>query len=378
MKRILIVTPDLEVGGVQRALLALLRFAPAKELNITVRVFSLGGTLERELPSGIRLEVADDVYTLESARAGISALLKKAGLNRVFRVAKTVYHRLGSHLTRGASARGETFDTAIAFSDGLASWYVARRITAEEKIAFVQTDLRAAGSNPAMEAAVYACYSYIYFGSEASRTSFLQMLPAYADKTRLLYTSLDPTLIRRAAMENPAVAMDYSGVKIATVGRLSHEKGVKKIPGLLQRLLNDGMDVCWYVVGDGPERESLIRQAKKLSVAEHLVMTGVQKNPYALIARCDLYVQPSDYEGYCLALAEARALHRPCVCCDFSGAREQLRDGIDGFVTGITEDAIYPAIQKLVQSSELRRQFSEALEWNTDDADSRRFWMELQ
>jgi glycosyltransferase involved in cell wall biosynthesis len=362
MTRVLIVAPDLKVGGVQRALVSFLQAAPLEDAAITLRLFSGGGELEREVPSGIRLEIARDAAALESARAGISAFLKKAGLQRTFAAAKALYHRFGKNLAgRSDGDGGDAYDVAIAFSDGLATWYTAKQVQARRKLAFVHTDLRSAGYDKTAEEAVYAGFETIYFGSEAARRSFLSLLPRCAGKTALQPLAVDGAAIRRAAREVPPVEISGEGVRLATVGRLSGEKGVLKIPSLLRRLTEAGQDVRWYVVGDGPEREPLTKAAARLGIADRLILTGTLQNPYSVVARCDVYVQPSDYEGYCLALAEARALRRPCVCCDFSGAREQLQDGETGFITGMEEDALFPKLLKLVEDSDLRRRFSSAL-----------------
>ena len=40
--------------------------------------------------------------------------------------------------------------------------------------------------------------------------------------------------------------------------------------------------------------------------------------------QCDLYVQPSRHEGYCITLSEAKCFNKPIVSTNFTGAREQL------------------------------------------------------
>lgn len=92
------------------------------------------------------------------------------------------------------------------------------------------------------------------------------------------------------------------------------------------------------------------------------MLLGAKRNPYPYMAACDVYVQPSDYEGYCIALAEARALCRPCVACVFSGAAEQLRDGITGFVVGFSPQALAEKLSLLLADEDLRKRMSEALE----------------
>ncbi len=255
----------------------------------------------------------------------------------------------------------DNYDIAIAYADGAATWYVAKSVCAKKKLAFVHTDVKSAGYTAKQEGLIYAGFDRIIFGSEASRESFLQMLPNLRSKTALLPNKIDVEEVLCLAEEYDPFPSENGQIKIVSVGRLSHEKGMDLIPELLRRLKDDGKRVRWYIVGDGPERNSILQQAKVYDVEEMLVLTGVKENPYPYVRGCDIYVQPSRYEGFCIALTEARALCRPAVACDFAGAREQIKNGHTGFVTGMSVDSLYDGVRKLVDSEVLRNTFTDNL-----------------
>lgn len=360
MKSIVFVVPKLGIGGVERSLISLLKQMPEDRFRVTVLTFLPGGELESQLPSSVTIRRAEGAGRQESIRATMSSFLRKLGFTALFHLAKKLYHKFGSAAV-SRSAPGERFDIAVAYADGLATWYTAENIEADTKIAFVHTDVQRAGYDAAREQKVYAGYDKIYLGSQASRKAFLTLLPETEGKTAILPNAIDVAeILRLAEQEDPYPPGDV-GCRLLTVGRLSHEKGVEKIPQLLRMLKDAGQNVHWYVVGDGPERENLRQQAQKLGVAESLSLTGALENPYPYIRGCDVYVQPSNYEGYCIALAEARALCVPAVACDFSGAAEQLQSGVDGFVTGMTTDELFPAILELVTDAQKRADFSASL-----------------
>ncbi len=360
MKKVLFVVPRLGVGGVERSLLALLKQAPLSQLDITLLTFVPRGELTGEVLPGIRMVCDERAGRTEKIRSAVSGALKAGGLHKAFRIMKKVYHKLGyaSFAEKGSSER---YDIAIAYTDGLATWYVAQKITADRKIAFVHTDIVQAGYDIQREKRVYLAYDWIIFGSAASRTGFLSQMPEFAPKTQLLPNTVDAAEVKRLAkLENP-FQEDSAHIKIVTVGRLSHEKGLIKIPGLLHRLNRSGRKAIWYIVGDGPERQKLERNAQDLGEGKALILVGAQRNPYPYMRCCDIYVQPSDYEGYCIALAEARILCRPIVACRFAGADEQIADGKTGYVTGMHPDDIFPALCRLVDDPAQRARFSEAL-----------------
>jgi len=359
MKKAVFVLPHMGLGGVERSFLGLLRYAPKQDWDITLLLLSPGGELLNEVPEWVHVRCPSSGGAAERFRAGISGALKKLKTRRVFSFAKSVYHKFGPKLQHRADS--ETFDVAVAYSDGLATWYVASAIRAAKKIAFVHTDFLQAGYNAQSERPVYQGYDSIYFGSAQSRARFLELLPGLSAKTEVLPNCIDREHIRLLAQE-PCEALDMEGVSLMTVSRLSPEKGLEKIPMLLNMLQADGVHVHWYVVGGGSEGERLKAEAARLGVERHLTLLGPKNNPYPYMAQCDVYVQPSNYEGYCIALAEARALGLPCVACAFSGAEEQIRNGVTGFVTGMEASELYKGLKPLVESKERRSMFRRNLE----------------
>jgi len=358
MKKIAFILPGMGIGGVERSFLGLLRFAPKDEFDITLLLFSRGGELLVEIPEWVHIEYVLQAEGAEELRKGISSFLKKLRLHRVFAAAKAVYHALGPKLI--GKAQQQKYDIAVAYNDGLASWYAAKSVTADTKIAFVHTDLKKAGYNAQTEYETYRNFDVIYFGSELSKEHFLELLPDCKAKCEVLPSCVDGDYVRKQADEQECV-LPNDTVRLMTVGRLSHEKGMDKIPEILRLFKSERLPVKWYVIGDGIERENLLAQAKQLEVEDSMIFLGSKHNPYPYMAQCDIYVQPSNYEGYCIALAEARALFRPCVACCFSGADEQLRDGIDGFVTGMSASELYDKCKLLVENKQLREQFTKQM-----------------
>lgn len=368
MKRIMFVAPDLSVGGVQRALVTFLRTAPFDRLDITLLLFRDGGEFLGDLPSQVHVRVEKRLEKRERLRGTVSGTLKRFRLDSIFSLAKRAYHRSGQRLAQVKC--GECCDVAVAFSDGLATWYVAKSVQAERKIAFVHTDVSRAGYDAGREREIYRQFEEVVLASRAAEDSFLRLIPQARGKTVILPNAIDRERILRLS-EGPSPYPETNNiVRLLTVGRLSHEKGVGKIPLLLRKLEDAGQSVCWYVVGEGPERENLLRSARRLNVEKGLILVGQMENPFLYMRYCDIYVQPSEYEGYCIALAEARALCRPILACDFAGAREQLENGVDGAITGMDVEEMFPALLILVSQATERDRFQAALSQRRDSAEN--------
>ena len=108
---------------------------------------------------------------------------------------------------------------------------------------------------------------------------------------------------------------------------------------------------------------------KKLSGS--FIFLGGLDNPYPYFRECDVYVQPSRYEGYCITVAEARVFRKPIIATDFDGAREQLCDGETGFIVPVSVEAIAEHMEKLLLSKELQEKFSNNLSGEKIDSQAR-------
>ena len=62
---------------------------------------------------------------------------------------------------------------------------------------------------------------------------------------------------------------------------------------------------------------------------------------------CDIYVQPSRHEGFCITLAEALCFGQPIVATDFTGAAEQLKHRINSRVVGMDAEELAVGIENL-------------------------------
>ena len=131
-----------------------------------------------------------------------------------------------------------------------------------------------------------------------------------------------------------------------TVGRISKEKGCEEALEALSMLLDRGYNVKWYFVGGGKDIQLCNTIVSQKHLQDNVLFLGVRTNPYTYMRDCDIYVQPSRHEGYCITLAEALFFENPIVVTDFTGAREQLVGRENGIVSGMPPSDLCAAIIK--------------------------------
>ncbi len=155
-----------------------------------------------------------------------------------------------------------------------------------------------------------------------------------------------------------------------TVGRLTDEKGQKIIPAVLKKLLSKGFDVRWYCLGDGDNQTELEEKIKQLNLEKNMYLMGTKCNPYPYIKECDIYVQPSKHEGYCITIAEARALNKPIITTNTIGAMEQIVHGKNGIVVDYHEKDIYEQLINLMTNKQLSNRLENNLSNDSKDLDN--------
>ena len=88
---------------------------------------------------------------------------------------------------------------------------------------------------------------------------------------------------------------------------------------------------------------------------------GERANPYPYLKACDVYLQPSRFEGKSIAVDEAMVMCRPILLTDFSTAADQINSGENGMIVPMNSDGIADGLEDLLLNDERRTQFTEAL-----------------
>ncbi len=114
--------------------------------------------------------------------------------------------------------------------------------------------------------------------------------------------------IQSKSLEKCSFTADKSKLNIVSVGRLCHQKGYDILLRDLSEVYKNRKDIYCYIIGDGPDKEALIKQAEELGIKDIVCFTGNLSNPFPLVKQADVFCLESRYEGQGMVLWEAKAL----------------------------------------------------------------------
>lgn len=347
-KKILICSHWMEIGGAERALLGLLYCLDYSKYDVDLYLCRHTGEFMKLLPANIHLLPEDK----HAASIAIPAkqVLKNGDLGillgrTVGKFCSKVYqrwHKCGiNNIAVEYSGRftypfvsqvnpGTVYDLAISFLEP--HYICAYKAQAKKKIAWMHTDYGSIDMDVKAGYKVWSQFNAIAAISRDCEDYFAKKFPKLSDRLVLIENINPFQLIEKQATEYD-VSSELSGkIKILSVGRFCTAKNFDNVPDICAKLLHMGLDVKWYIIGYGGDEELIRQKIIEAGMEEHVILLGKKENPYPYIKACDLYVQPSRYEGKCVTVREAQMLGKPVVITRYATSASQLEDGVDGVI----------------------------------------------
>lgn len=368
MKKLLFMCINMNIGGTEKALLTMLNEIDDSKYDITLLMLEEYGGFLNEIPSFVKVKYVDEYKSIkpfvnEPPKILIKRLIKNkaylTGLSTLlnYSISKitnniSYYYK---YILKNIKGIDEEYDLAVAYAGPMdfITYFVLNKIKAKKKVQWIHFDITKIGFNRKFAKRNYKKFDKIFVVSEAGKEKLINLIPALNNKVEAFFNIISCNLLENMSKNEKSFNDLFNGVRILTVGRLSKEKGQELTINVLSRLKNEGYKVRWYCIGDGPEKDNYRNRIKSLDIENDYILLGSKLNPYPFMKDCDIYVQPSKHEGYCITLGEARCFDNPIVTTNFTGANEQIKNEITGLVCDISEQGIYQAIKRLLDNKEL-------------------------
>lgn len=365
-KELLFVIDSLTIGGAEKSLISLLNILDFSRYEVDLLMFKRGGDLEKYVPEEINILPVPEYFcflngekfSLFKNMAYFSSRLQTTISLQVNNFKKKPLHSeqvVFSKIKKNMEMSLKVYDVAIAYSQGMPTYYVANKVQALRKLGWVNTDYVNTLYDKEIDYQSYRKLDRIIAVSQYIKESIAQMKDEYRNKIELILDIVNPELITRMADEDTVKEFETSTTNILTVGRLVTAKSLEKAVQAAYLLRNSGYFFKWYVIGEGPEWNNLQDLINRYKLVDYFVLLGKRINPYPYMKQCDIYVQTSIKEGFGLTVCEAKILKRPIVCTNFHTAKELINDKVDGLIVDHDHTAISNGIKKYLDDHECKR-----------------------
>lgn len=361
-KRVLFLIDSLTCGGAEKSLISLLPLLDYLQIDVDLLMFKRGGVFEKYVPQQVRV-ISHRLYGSGFVDQ-LSQRLHQMCFSWNLRFGKK-RHGAETHwraMHQAVMPLEGQYDVAIAYQQGMPTFFLATKVNAAKKVAWINADVLAAGYDmdyckqfyDKMDAVV--AVSQKLFDLLSARASWMQ------DKLHCVYDIINPEVVRTLAQEQ-VTDMNPVGdaLSIVTVGRLTKPKNHLLALDAAHILKENGLDFVWYFVGEGEMRTAIEQRIADLGLADNVILLGLKENPYPYMAKADVYVQTSAFEGFGMTIAEAKMLQRPVVSTNFDVIHDQIVDHQNGLIADMTPQNVAEKILELIADEELRGSISKSL-----------------
>lgn len=373
-KKILIVSHAMEIGGVEKALLGLLENIDTKEYQVDLFLLRHEGELLKYIPDNIN--VLPEIPAYSVLARSMKDTLKEG------HVCLTLARLLGKHKAKVFDKKNKythssvaieyshkytkrfmpdiqpdiQYDLAISFLTP--HYFVTEKVNAKCKMSWIHTDYSMVQVDIKSELKMWEAYDYIVSISDDVTRSFLRTFPTLENKIIVIENILPKKLIDKQAREHVSEIFESDYINLLSIGRFSDAKNFDNVPDICRRILEKGIKVKWYLISYGGDEVLIRKKITEAGMQNYVILLGKKENPYPYIRMCDIYVQPSRYEGKCVAVREAQMLGKPVIITNYATSGSQLENGVDGVIVPMDNKECALAIAEILQNSKLQKKLT--------------------
>lgn len=389
-KKLFIAIHYLEIGGAEMSLIGLLQSFDYSKVDVDLFIYRHQGELLAMIPKEVNL--LPEIPAYAQIEAPLKETIKKRFLHIAYGRLKAKWehkrfmkrnHPIDRGAIFGYIAKNvtpylpdinpeTTYDLAISFLTP--HNIVLQKVKAKKKACWIHTDYTKVAVNAELELPVWDGYDHIVSISEEVTASFLKVFPTLKDKIVLIENILSERFVRgRAKMEiqtdiHQVSSYNDTTLNLLSVGRFTYAKNYDNVPDICKQInyqlsiIHYPLKVCWYLIGYGGD-EALIRQKiQEAGMEDHVIILGKKSNPYPYIKACDIYIQPSRYEGKSVTVREAQILCKPVIVTNYTTAPSQIKDGIDGVIVPMENAKCADGIVDFIKNKDLQMQIIDYLQ----------------
>lgn len=373
-KKLLFVIDSLIIAGAEKSLINLLSAFDYSKYQIDLMLLSHTGGFFTQLPQNIKVLKNNEDWNIfcsplfKSVKCFLTRGEISLAYNRIMFAIKARLagnkqkriQRLWKYMSPSLTENRKKYDAAIAYMEKFPVYTVVEKVNAAIKIGWIHIDYKSYGLDKKFDYPYLSKLDHIVTVSEQCSIVLKDVFPTLNDKILVIENIIYPELINKMAEETCELSNMKKKV-IITIGRLTYQKGIDMAIEAAKMLIDSGYDFNWYVLGEGEEYHKLKSMIVRYGLENNFFLLGIRSNPYPYIRNCDIYVQPSRFEGKSIAIEEVKMICCPIVVTRYPTVNNQLIDNFNCVMTDINPEGIYTGIKQLIDNPEKREKIQDNL-----------------
>ncbi|MGP9043565.1 glycosyltransferase [Cytobacillus kochii] len=370
--KLLFVISNINIGGPQKSLLALLDKIDYNLFDVYVYVMKPGGVLKDYYNSNVNFLWTDDLITAttipsENTIRHLKTFLKKGKIKMFFGALGALFNHIffQKNMNQERQKFWKKNKDALPRLDGkydltfgilgLSTYFMIDLVESGKKFHWIRSDTRILNRDIEIDASYYKKLDGSLSVSMECAEIFVEMYPFMKDKVDVFYNHIPISFYNSLEYDGNIIRTYDKKIKLITVTRLDPLKGIEMAIEACSILIEKGLKIKWFILGDGKFRNEIERMIDEKGIKDSFILLGFQLNTLSFINDADIFVHPSRTEGKSNAVDEAKFVGKPIVVTNYDTVCEQIEDGVTGLICGMSGKEIANSIETILKDNNLKK-----------------------
>lgn len=339
----------LEMGGIQKVLIDILKNLPKDNFEISLMVNLFQGELRNEIPTDIK------IIKLARGREDLGSFVPLQKIQLIFRRLKLTMLRRFSFLNQ--LYYHQKYDIEIAFDKAVLESVLKSPQKNSKKVAWVHWEFSHEPELNRSKSTVTQLqkFDHVVFCSTNVRKQVRALFGTDFSKSSVIHNVIHPEqIIRQSKVQTGDIPRFKDDLfTFVSVGRIKNGKGYPLLFDIHKNLWGKGLKHRILIIGDGDKFDELSQLAVKHGLENSFVLLGSKNNPFPYMKNADFFILPTQSEAYPLSVKEALVMGIPVLATDTGGISEIVSEGTDGLLMKYEEEDISNKMEMLLTNPEL-------------------------
>lgn len=363
-RKVLFVNDEMRMGGVARVLNTLILYLDKDKYDIDLLVLHPHGVLMKEIPLNVNIIYGTPFF--DTIDESLVELVRKFQVHKLIKKLRLLFYmKTGMIKNKIVKERkkmlNKQYDVEMACKEGFCTIFTAYGDSLK-KLNWVLTDYSVCNYSKNHMKLVKDALSNINLNIADSKQAMIAYEKVFdVNNGAVIHNLMDIEKVVNGVKDKNACIVNTSGLNVISVARFHPQKALDRLLYAHKYALDRGIKHNLYIVGSGFQ-EPLLRKIVKDYNLKNVFFVGIKQNPYADIAKCDLYVLCSKYEGFATVINESLIAGTPVLSTRVSGVDEQIMEPCHGWICENTQESLNIAYYEALKDPDRLHKMKQELE----------------